>query len=395
LRMTRVHDPLKGMGGRLVLPNLLVALLCFSAAWAQASEKGENRDIIAIGTGLVTDENVARAREAAVADALNKGVEQYLARRLGGQGMITNFSRLVQGVVSTKNEEIEHFNILAEERVDKRYKVLVRLRVNERLMEEWFREKGVVLVMDQPMKIVFLVSQVEKPSNSLSYWWRVPEEGAALTGTELVLHQVFEDFGFFPVNRSLKSLETKYSAEMTAPELTSEGALQWGELFSVPVVVQGRCEITDGKEVSVSLVALDTERRTIIDQDSQSENVEAGPEGINRALEKVVRRLAARLCPSIRKTVEIREERTNQIEVVVKGLRSFKDLKGVSEFLKEEIQGVRSVRQTKLGKDFVGLVVEFSGEKQEFLNRISGQANVPFVREEDTSEEDAVTFRMR
>jgi hypothetical protein len=393
--MTMMHNPRKRMASRLVLPSLLLPLLCFSFAWAQGSPENENKDIIAIGTGLVTDENVARARREAVADALNKGVEQYLARRLGTQGMITNFPTLVEGIVSSENQEIESFNILAEQQVDKHYKVLVKLRVNERVMEERFREKGVVLLNDHPVKIVFLVSQEEKPGNSLSYWWRAPEEGAALTGTELVLHQVFEDFGFFPVNRRLKSLEAKYSAEMTAPDLTSEAALQWGELFSVPVVVKGRCEIKDGKEVSVSLVALDTEKKTIIDQDSQTEIVETGADGVNRAVEKAVRSLAARLCPAIRKAIEIEEVKTNQIEVVVKGLRSFRDLKGVKEFLEKEIRGVRSVRQTKLGKDFVGLMVEFSGDRQEFLNLISGQAGVPFVREEGKPEEDPLTFRMK
>jgi hypothetical protein len=395
MKMSVGHDPWKRMASQLVLPSLLISVLCFSFAWAEESPDSENKDIIAIGTGLVTDENVARARKEAVADALNKGVEQYLARRLGTQGMITNFPTLVEGVVSSENQEIESFNILAEQRVDKHYKVLVKLRVNERVMQERFREKGVVLLNDRPVKIVFLVSQEEKPG-SLSYWWRAPEEGTALTGTELVLHQVFEDFGFFAVNRRLKSLETKYSAEMTAPDLTSEAALQWGEIFSVPVVVQGRCEIKDGKEVFLSLVALDTEKRTIIDQDSQSEIVGTGADGgVNRAVEKAVRSLAARLCPSIRRTIEVEEVKTNQIEVVVKGLRSFRDLKGAKEFLEKEIRGVRSVRQTKLGRDFVGLMVEFSGDKQEFLNLISGQAGAPFVREEGHSEQDPLTFRMK
>jgi hypothetical protein len=386
---------LKRTIGRLILPNLLVLLLCVSLAWAQGNAKSENRDIITIGTGLVTDGNVARARGAAVANALNKGIEQYLSQRLGTQGMITNFSTLMKGVVSGENQEIEHFNILAEEREDKRYNVLVRLRVNERVMEERFREKGVVLLNDQPIKVVFLVSQVESPGNKLSYWWKAPDEGTALTGTEVVLHRVFEDFGFFSVNRLMQAIETKHSTEMTTPDLSSEDALRWGELFSAPVVIQGRCEIRDDKEISVSLFALDTEKRSIIDQGSQNEVVEAGGDGVGKAIEKAVRRLAARLCPSIRKAIEVQEMGTNQVEVVVKGLRSFRDLKAIREFLEREIRGVRSVRQNKLGKDFAGLTVEFSGDRQEFLNRVSGQSNVPFVKEEGTAREDPVTFRMK
>jgi hypothetical protein len=393
--MTMAHECLKRMAGRLILPNLLIPLLCLSVAWARGSAESENKDIITIGTGVVTEGNMARAREAAVADALNKGVEQYLAQRLGTQGMIANFSTLLRGVVSGGNQEIERFNILAEERGKKHYKVLVKLRINEGMMENRFREKGVVLPESQGVKIVFLVSQVENPGNNLSYWWRAPEDVPAFSVTEAVLGRVFEDCGFFPVNRSLKSLETRYSAGMTAPELTSEDALRWGEFFSAPVVVQGRCEIKNEREISVSLVALDTEKRTVIDQGSQNELVEAGADGVSRAVEKAVRRVAARLCPSILRAVESREVGINRIEVVVKGLRSFRDLKGVREFMEKEIHGVRSVRQNKLGKDFVGLTVEFSGDRQAFLNRISSQSTFPLVREGGTTEEDAVILRMK
>jgi hypothetical protein len=380
-------------GRRRFLAVSLFLLLCVSSGWAQAEEKGESRDILAIGTGLVTDENTARAKAAAVADALNKGVEQYLARILGSRGMVVHFPRLVRGVVSSENQEVENFNILAEERVEKFYKVLVKLRINERVMAERFRENGIVLVKEQPVNLLFLVSQVEQPQNTLSYWWAAPEERPALTAAELALHRAFEEFGFFPVNRLMKSLEGKFGPEMTAPDLAREEAVRWGEVFEVPVVVEGRCELVDNKEVHFSLVALGVEKSVIIDEATHSETGKG--EGIDRNLDRAARAVAARLCPAMRKTIEFKEIASTRIDILVKGLQNYRDLKRVQESLEKEIAGVLSVKQARMSGDSVGLVVDFSGAREEFLSRISGREHLPFVQEDSTSEEEAIILRMR
>jgi len=378
---------------RLFLAFSLCLLLCFSSGWAHGEEKGESREILAIGTGLVTDENVARAKAAAVADALNKGVEQYVANVLGSRGLVAHFPRLVRGLVSSENQEVENFKILAEERVGKLYKVLVKLRINESVMAERFRENGIALAKEQPVNILFLVSQVEHPENTVSYWWATPDESPSLTGAELALHRAFEEFGFFPVNRLMKSLEGKFGPEMTVPDLSQEEALRWGEVFAVPVVVQGRCELGDNQEVHFSLVALSVQKGRIIDEVTHSET-EKG-EGIDRTLERAARAAAVRLCPVMRTTIEPQEIASTRIDVLVKGLRNYRELKRVQESLEKEVPGVLSVKQVRMSGDSVGLIVDFSGGKEEFLGKISGGENLPFVKEGGAPEEEAIILRMR
>jgi hypothetical protein len=300
----------------------------------------------------------------------------------------------VRGVISSENRAIEKFNILAEERQGKSYKVLVRVRINERVMEERFRENGIFLGKGQPVNVLFLVSQVEQPQNTLSYWWVDPEESPALTAAELALHQAFEEFGFFPVNRATKSLEGRFEPEMTAPDLTHEDAVRWGQIFSVPVVVQGRCEIVNNREVHLFLAALGVDKALVIDEISQSESDAGGSEGIKRVLEKAARSAAARLCPSMRRAVESHETASSQIEVLVKGLRNFRDLKLVKEALEKEIEGVRSVKQAKMSGDSVGLIVDFAGGKEAFVRKISGRENLPFLKD-DSAPEEAIILRMR
>lgn len=370
----------------------LFCLILVSTAWAQGEGK-EGRDILVIGTGLVVDENLARARSTAVTDALNKAVEQYILRRLGMQGTISHFPRLVQDVISTENREIETFTIIAEERVARTLKALVRVRINERVMDQRFREHALVITREKPMNVVFLVSQVEHPEARVSYWWASPEDRIPLSATELALHQAFEDLGFFAANRLMRSLEGRYGAEMTAPDLSPDEALKWGEVFSVPVVILGRCEVVGNKEVHLSLLAAGTGSRMVIGQDSQSEI--ASDEGIARVMERAARSIALRLGPAIRKAVESREIKTSRIEIMVRGLRSYRELKIIKEALEREVEGVNSVTQSSLGGDFVRLMVDFSGSRQEFVDRLSERQTLPFAKDAESKEDEPLIFRVR
>ena len=369
--------------------------LCLSTAWAQGEEKGASRDILVVGTAQVVEENVARARTAAVGDALNKGVEQYLLQALGDRGAVRHFGRVVRDLISTDNREVEKFTILAEERVGRHYKVLVRTRINERMMAERFREHGISLVPVRPVNVLFLVGQVEQPENRVAYWWTAPEARMPLSVAELALHRVFEESGFLAVNRLAMSLEGRYGPAMTAPDLDFEEVLRWGELFSVPVLFQGRCEIIEQREVHLFIEALGVEQGRVIGRESRSEIAEGSREGLMLALEKATREIALSLGPSVRKALESDTAGASRIEVVVKGLRSFRDLRGVMEALEKEVEGVQSARQTSVAGDSVGLLVEFSGPRHEFVRRIAGRPTLPFLIDDAVMEDEVVVLKAR
>lgn len=127
-----------------ILVALSLSILNTCLPIATTSAMGGQDEILVIGTGRINDGNVARARRAAISEALIKGVEAYLARRLGRQGMINNFPRLLQNVIPKAREEVENFRILAEEKVEAQYKIFVRVKINKELMDEKLREIGLV-----------------------------------------------------------------------------------------------------------------------------------------------------------------------------------------------------------------------------------------------------------
>jgi len=385
-----------------ILANILIgALLSIfnnSLSVAQVDKKLQENAILVIGTGTILDGNVAKARKMAIAEALVKGVEAYLGRRLGSQTMINNFPRLLQDVIPKAREEIENFHILAEERTDTEYKILVRVKVNDKVMEEKLREIGVILMEGPAIRVLFLVSQTQTRKENIFYWWRDPEIDSAMSLVELALHRVFQERGFQPINRLLKIPEGEYSAEMKALDLSDEDAIRWGELFSADVVVQGRCEIIGGAEVSIVLRALHVENRIMIGRDMQSQRIAEGAgdmEKIVESIEIAVNNVASRLVPEIMMAIELPETKTAKLSLTLKGLRSFGQFRAFKDFLENSVPGVKSVQQTRLRGDSMSVAVEFLGDEEKFVQRVSKHENLPFKADWTRTEQGEIVVLIR
>ena len=381
-----------------IFMGLIISILSNPLSIAQVDTETGQSESLVIGTGTIVDGNVAKARRMAISEALVKGVEEYLGRRLGSQGMINNFPRLLQDVIPKAREEIENFHILAEERMEKQYKILVRVKVNDKLMEERLREIGVVLMEGPPIRVLFLVSQSGPRNDTSAFWWQNPETDAPLTPVELALHRVFQERGFQPINRLLKIPEGEYSLEMKAQELSDEDAIRWGELFSADIVVRGRCEIFGSDEVSILLKALHVENSIMIGQDMHSERMGEGPGDMAQMVETIemaVNKVASRLSPEIMTAIELPEAKITRLGLTLRGLRSFRQYREFKDFLETKVPGVKSVRQTRVKGNSMSVAVEFLGDEEIFLNRVSNHENLPFKAELTRTEEGGILVFIR
>jgi hypothetical protein len=347
--------------------------------YAETGGKPSENEVFAIGTGVIVSGNLARAKESAVSQALMRGVENYLVRRLGKQGVANNFQRLVQEIIPKAEEDIENFHILAEDQIGAQWKVLVRLRINDKVLNERLRQAGIIFTEGPPLKLLFLVSETR--GGNASRWWRDPETRSALSPTERALHSLFQERGFRPINRLLSVPEAEYTEDMLSSGLQDIGILKWGTLFSADVVIYGQSEVIEEKEVSISLEAFDVSQGARICQDILSEPVMEGPQGRERIIETIdraVRLLAARLTPTIIRVRAFDQEMINRFEITVKGLNSFKQFRLLRDFLRRDVTGVKSVRQTRIRKDSISIAIEFTGDKYELLDRVLNHENLPW-----------------
>ena len=219
---------------------IVFCFFCFlwlSLSPAAMGAKPPENEILAIGTATVKAGNLAQAKESAISDALTKGVENYLLHRLGSEGVANNFNRIIYDILPKSKAKVENFNILLEDQTGEEYKVFIKLRVNEKVIDKKLREAGVVVTEGPPIKALYL-------------------------------------------------------------------------------------------------------------------------------------------------------------EITLKGLSSYKQFRVFRDFLRRDVSGVKSVRQTRVRKDAISIAVEFQGDRKSFVERVLNHENLPFLVKLDQGEEEEILLRV-
>ena len=352
----------------------LVSFISFAAA---DNLPGKN-EYFAIGTGTIVKGDLVRGKKNAIANALIKGVENYLVRLLGNQAVAAHFESLSFRILPGLDQEIENFHILAEQQTGNNYHVFVKTKINENRMAEKLREAGIFQTVHQSIKILFMVSESRGPVEV--FWWQDPEANPALTPIELALHGIFQERGFNPVNRIMDLPSSDFLPGQFPSNIQPRGAVQWGKLFSADVVVCGQSVILDDKLI-LNLKAIDVQTGYQICEKSGSQNIPSGKvdsEKILDIMRQCVSRMAADLCPCILKNINTAPASIHQLDVTLSGISQPRQFQTFSEFLKTRITGVKSVIPSRISDDSMSATVDFQGDRITFISLVLNNQDLPF-----------------
>ncbi len=352
--------------------------------------------ILALGTAPVIEGNLALAKEKAISCALSKGVEAYLVTRLGSDTMINNFERLVQNVLPHARDGIENFHILTADQTGTEYHILVRLRINRKVMDEKLRQAGLVKRKGQAIKVLFMVS--DTLGGRLNYWWRYSDEPAAMSHVDVGLYNSFQERGFRPVNRSITIPETELTAAMRSPDLTAGSAAAWGRLFGVEAVIYGRTEVMDNQKIFLSLNTVFVPTGMTIFQGERSVPVKKDPEGkplISQALTDLIHNLVSKMAPFIIEAAESGQEQIQQVPLILSGLQTYREFLKFKAFLTQYVLGVKSAKQTRVSKDAISMTIGFEGNGKTLLERIVGHERLPFLMDGRITEDGKILIEIK
>jgi hypothetical protein len=360
------------------LTHVLYCLLSITAAfslnmfYSGRASGSEKTDILAVGEGRIKDYNMADARKEAISNALKKGMEQYLSQYLGSKGMAGNFTTLINNIVPSSIEDIENYHILAEDRKDETFSILMRIKVNEKLMEERLKQIGIVRIEATSIKILFLVSE-KTTEKERSFWWNNPEGTPALTTTELKLYNIFQEKGMETINRLSNTPSLTYSDDMRKPDLSNDAATKWGRMYSADVIIKGGCNSTAGNMVTVDLEAIKVEDGVSICRAGSEEYmnpVEAVEERFMNALDRAINNIAVQFGPQIIKALGKTDGESNKIDITLKDAINYEEVRVFKKFLEDEIGGIKSVVQSRIKGNSITMSVEFFGVRDAFINKL-------------------------
>ena len=368
---------------------ILLVLFLSGISTAQTGQLQESKEILSIGTSSITGGNLAQAKKRAISSALMKGVETYLLNLLGSEGMIQDFERVLEEIIPHAGEEVENFHILAENRTDRKYTVLLKLKVNREMITGRLREKGIAPgEAPAAMKLLFMV--LETVGEFKSQWWKDEDAYAIMSPTELALNRAFQERGFDPINRASNPPETAFTSPVPGSQPSLEDALAWGKLLSADVVVFGYSRISEDGNIYVDLKAADVAGGVRICKESQFQETKldlGDTEKIFEALQRIAVSLSGPFFACIVQGVEAKKGEIDHFEITLAGLRNFKQFMTFKNFLLHAVPGVTSVVPSRIQGNSVTSSIYCEGGKEKFMGDVLNHPKLPFPIHLSRSEE--------
>jgi hypothetical protein len=349
-------------------------------SYSQEINEPVSDERIVTGTGIIIGENVVDARNKAISQAFSRAVEEYLAQRLRSQSLANNFQRLDEEILARAKEHIQDYQIISEFKTDQQVRVLIKVRINTAVLEKRLKTMGVQETEAVQIDVLFLVSE-KKKGFPASFWWIDPSTQASLSPTELFLSQIFEEKGFRVINRSFFPPEESYDDGMLEMYLSDEDAVKWGRLLSAQVVVTGEANIDEESRASILLKAIKVIDGTTIAQ-GYREGIASGTMGdASNAVEVAIQKWANDMIAYISDAFIPSEKAVTQLTIKLKGLRGYKELYDVKEFLVKNFPEIQSVLERRLQRDLVHVSLEIQGDSQTLATRMLRHPKVPFLFE--------------
>jgi hypothetical protein len=380
---------------KIKLIKILIALSVLIFPLVSFGAENKESGILVVGSGAIIKGNLAEARKLAISDAHAKGIEAYLEKTLGSQGMVNNFKSIMNEIIPSSADVIQNFNILAEDAGSKSLKILVSINVNEKLMEERLVNAGVITFEGTSLRILFLVADNTETSVQPYIWWDDPENKVNLAPSELILYRLFQERGFDPIYRANSMPENGYNPELFKTELTDEDAVMWGKSFSADVVITGKVEKNDFDAFIADIKAIQVENGALLGAYKREQlpisDTEESPDTSEASLDKFLTAGVSEIVPSIIKTFKKKEEKLTSFDLAIKGVTNLKQLTGFISFLKEKVSGVVAVLPSRISTDAITITVEYSGERKVFIEKVRTSSEMPFAAQIGIDEEGYLT----
>ncbi|MBW2566443.1 MAG: hypothetical protein JRE24_06090 [Deltaproteobacteria bacterium] len=343
------------------------------AAGFEDGEGEETKTIHVIGRGTIYSDNVARARENAIADALQGVVEKAIGLLISPSSVVQDFQLLSDRVYNQTREFIDGYKVLIESKSGRYYRVLVRATVSMKTVQDKLSSVGIFTMHKGMPAVMFFLSEQNIGETLPQYWWRQMPPSADLSAVENVFSDYMREKGFMIVDRTALGGDAQLGPEYWDSELSDDAAAKLGRELGADLVILGKAAARYSEEVSdndmksiqatVSTRAITADTGLMIASSQRTNGLArrddstGGREAIilsaSAVAQDLTRQIVAKWGEGVRHPV--------LVELVVKGIKEYADFVKFRGHLRNDIRGVRNVYLRSISVDGAKMDVDIMG----------------------------------
>ena len=343
--------------------------------WGQQTEETETLEVI--GRGRIYRDNVAKARNEAIADGLRNAVEQGVGLLIPSASVVESFQLLSDEIYPKADEVIHDYKVLTESQSGPYYRLVVRVTMFRNVLQAMLQDGGVLTTDKGLPSVVFLLWEQNIGQVLPRYSWdQSPFRDSPLT-IEKTLSRYMHEKGFFVIDKTTApTLGIDLGLESQGRKLSDDAALRLARQLSAEVVIVGHGSARIGGNVSgmgvksvegvLSVRAIRADNGRTIGSSERTrvsvhaDEMTAGTEALALAALDAAEDLSKKLVANWSKEAG----QPLLVELTVGGIEEYGDFVKFRTILRDEIRSVKDVHLKAIKSGEAKMDVDIKGNSR-------------------------------
>jgi len=351
-----------------------------------AAEPSDTKVVEAAGVAVVSGDNAAVARDAAIADALRKAVEQELGAMVSSDTVVENYQVLTDNVYTKTRGYIKSYDVVKEGQSGGLYQVVVRAAVATGPLRDDLSALGLLQNKAGRPRVLFLIAEKNIGQKYYHFWWwgksEYKGETIDISAAETAMKQAFVNNGFTVVDAG-RPEDISVADAYRVADLNSIEAKEIGGSVNAEVVVYGKAIAKAGpapKGGPLAVYIADVTAQAVRVDDGVAIAV-AGGHGVSRNISEVsggteaIERASTQLAEKLIDQITARwTSGVNLVTITLNGIDNYQKLIDFKNALKGRVRGVGAIYQKKFSDHEAVFEVETMVPAQDIADDISRTA---------------------
>ncbi len=368
----------------LMLWSFSLALVMMTSNALQAQESATTKTFVVVGTATLHGDNVAAAREKAIADSLVTAVALMTQELLKVDSLVDNFSQLNELLFDQTSTFIQGYKVLTEAGQDKSYRVIVQATVSGKKISKKLTDAGILRASTTLPSVLFLIAEQKLEQESPMFWWS-PVGSSFISISEAVMVERLREAGFTIINhRGARNRSLVYWDDINKPDLSDLEAAELGAALKADVIVLGTSLATTSTNIMGS--AMRSFNGTVTLRALRSDGAEPmlnltrtavavnedDAVGGREALVDAGAMAGPALAEELKIAWQKQAGRPSVVEVVIIGTNQLAHYVKFRKTL-NTISGVEGIRVKEIKPNEATLLVEYAGKTQDLASALMQQ----------------------
>lgn len=348
---------------------------------AAQTARAEVTETTVEGVAAITNGDKAIARDRALDDAKRKAVEQVAGAQVSAESISENFELVSDRIYSRASGFVKSYRIVNELEEEGVYKVKIAAQVDSSAIAD-----DLALIFEEKPRVIVMIAEQNIGSKGFSYWWGSSGFVADMQMTQSTLIEKWQPKGFKFVDPALMAGKLRMKGAMKKPDVADEHAVLIGRDADADVAIVGRVLVSDAGPVmdglkmhsfqavgTMKVLSIDTGEILAVGDDTAAATHVDPNVGGRTAIKKLAEKLAGKLEAKIIAQWTAEASSSRELEVVVSGVKSSKQVRAIKKALEGNVRGVESVnvRRRKKGRAF--LTVKVRARATDFARDVESQ----------------------